>query len=101
IGDIGDAVGGKSGLQRPADAPDEADRLWGQEIQHLALADHREAAGFVKVGGNLGQELVVAEAYGDGDADALLDLKCQFRQRARRAARRQFLASARSRKTTG
>ncbi len=55
-----------------ADAVDGADRQGGQDRLGLGAADHRQAAGFVAVGRQLGQRLVVAQANRDGDADIAL-----------------------------
>ncbi len=43
-----------------ADAPDDAHGSGAQEVGGLGPADHREPARLVEIGGNLGEELVVA-----------------------------------------
>ena len=52
--------------------------------QRFLLADHREAARLVEVGGDLGEILAVGEPHRDGDADLLLDLAGEARQHQRR-----------------
>ncbi len=44
-----------------------------QEFERLGLADYREAARLLQIGGNLGEELAVGEADGDGNPDLLFD----------------------------
>ena len=56
------------------------DRLVGQKTDGVGPADHREAAGLVEVGGDLGEKLVVAEADRHGDADLVLDSPRKPRQ---------------------
>ena len=51
----------------------------------LGPADHGEATRLVQVGGDLGQELVVAEADGDGDGELVLHPPREPRERRRRA----------------
>ena len=51
---------GQRGLPGLAHAPDDAHGFGAQEGLGLGPADHGEAAGLVEVGGDLGEELVVA-----------------------------------------
>ena len=67
-------------MQGPSHAPQELHRLAGEEGLRFAAPDHREAAGLVQVGGDLGQELVVAEADGYGDLQFIFHLANQFRE---------------------
>src|SRR3546814_10283736 len=69
----GDVIRRQLRRQRLADAPDDADRPRPQERRRLGAADDGKAARLVQVRGHLGQELVVAEADRDRDADFLLD----------------------------
>ena len=57
-----------------------------RNVERLGPADDREAARLVEVGGDLGQELVVAEADRDGDAELALDPARQAGSASRRAA---------------
>jgi hypothetical protein len=72
VGDGADACLFQRGLGRGADAPDDADGLGFRKASVSALADHREAAGLVEVGGDLGEELVVRQADGAGEAQFIL-----------------------------
>jgi len=81
VADGRDAPLGEARLERRADAPDQADRLRRQERHRFGAADHREAARLVEVGRDLGEELVVAEADRDRDAELLLDAASQPAQR--------------------
>ena len=90
----GDALPLQAALQSLADTPDDADRFLGQEVAGLRLADHREAARLVQVGGDLGQELVVRQADGGGDAVLLLDALDQQGERARRRSAVELLGAA-------
>ena len=56
-------------LRRFADAPDDRHRLRGEEGKRLGTADHGKTARLVEVGGDLGEEFVVAQPDGGGDAD--------------------------------
>jgi hypothetical protein len=59
-------------LARGSDAPDEPDGAAGKEVTRLGAPDDGEAAGLVEVGGDLGEELVVRQAYGAGEAQLFL-----------------------------
>ena len=65
-----------------ADAPQKAHRLFGEEPDRLGAADHRKSPRLVEAGGDLGQELVVAEPGRDRDADAIVDAQREIGQRA-------------------
>src|SRR5947209_3548461 len=82
--DAGDAVGGEAALHRAADTPQPADRLVGEKAPGLGLADHRETARLVEVGGQFGEEFVVAEADRGGNAEFILDTPRQPGQQLRR-----------------
>src|SRR6185437_16519269 len=84
LADARDPVAGEAALQRRADAPEQADRPLGEERERLGPADDREAARLVEVGGDLGEELVVAEPDRDGDADLALDAAGKECKNARR-----------------
>ena len=79
LSDAGDAVFRKAALQRLARAANEADRLVAEKRFRLCLADHGEAARLVEFRGELGQEFVVAEPDGGGDADLALNAFGQLR----------------------
>src|SRR4051794_24944167 len=84
MADRHDAVARELAFERRADAGDQPDRLLVEEVERLAAPDHREASRLVEIRGDLRQELVVAEADRDSDADLALDPAGQERQRARR-----------------
>src|SRR3546814_11519372 len=69
----GDAVARQGRAQRLANAPDDADRLVGQEALRRIEAQPRKATRLVEVGGALGEELVVAEADRGREATVPLD----------------------------
>src|SRR3546814_4396827 len=83
LGDFGDAVALQLRLERPADTPDQVDRLVGEERYGIVAADDREAARLVEIGGDLGEKLVVAQADAGADADLRLDAQDEPRQRPR------------------
>ena len=68
VGDGADACGFQCGLGGGADAPDDADGFGFQERLGLGPPDDREAAGFVEVGGDLGEVFVVGQAHRAGQA---------------------------------
>src|SRR3546814_1742098 len=61
VANQGDAVARQGRAQRLANAPDDADRLVGQEALRRIEAQHRKATRLVEVGGDLGAELFVAD----------------------------------------
>ena len=73
VGDGADALALQRGQGGAADAPDDRDRLAGEELVGLGAADQPQAARLVEVGGDLGEELVVREADRGGDAELALD----------------------------
>ena len=74
IGQRADARAAKARPRGGAHAPENRDRLVAQEGLGIALADHREPARLVEIGGDLGEELVVREADRGGHPDLGLDL---------------------------
>jgi len=63
----------KAGLHGGANAPDDLDGLGPEECGGVRLAQDREAARLVEIGGDLGEELVVGQTDGGGNADFGLD----------------------------
>ncbi len=66
--DQSDAVAGEPPLHRGPDAPQQRDRLAGEERRGLAAAEDREAARLVEVGGDLREKFVVAQSDRHSDA---------------------------------
>ena len=93
LADRADAVAFQRGGESLADAPDERHRLAGQEGHGFRLADDREAARLVEVGGHLGEERAVGETDGNGDADFAFDAAGEFRQGAGRGIAVQSLGA--------
>ena len=77
LGDARDAVAREFRFERLADAPDHGDGFRGEEGKRFLAADDGEAARLVEIGSDLGEELVVGEADGNGDADFVLDAFCE------------------------
>ena len=78
----------QGGLCDRADAPDQADGFLAQEFGRLLLADDRKPARLVEIGGDLGEEFVVAEPDGAGDAKLVLH---PFRQAGKHNRRRRVV----------
>ena len=93
VGDGADALGLERAHGGAADAPDDRDRLAGEEVGGLGAADQREAARLVEVGGDLGEELVVGEADRDGEAELALDAGLQAGEQDRRRGAVQALGA--------
>ena len=72
--------------RRLADAPEPADAHRRQQRHRLVARNRRKAARLVEIGGELRQELAVAEADRDGDADLALDPRREPRQAPARPA---------------
>ena len=72
LSDPNNAVLAEALLHGLAHAPQQADRLVGEEGSGLGPANHGEAARLVQVRGDLGEELVVAEPNGNSDRKLLL-----------------------------
>ena len=66
-------------FHRFANAPDQTDRLGGEEIQRLFLSDHKKPARLIIIRGDLSQKLIMAEPDGDGDANLISDAVLQIR----------------------
>src|SRR2546422_11559631 len=62
LADQRDAVAGKSALHCRPDTPQQRHRSVGEERGGLAPAENREAARLVEIGGELGEEFVVAQS---------------------------------------
>ena len=69
LADQGDAVAGQAPLHRRTHAPQHRYRFVGKEGGGIAAAQHRKAARLVEIGGELGEELVVAQPDRHGDAE--------------------------------
>jgi hypothetical protein len=93
LANLRDAVARQPLGQGGADAPDQPDRLGAEELGRFSAPDDREAARLVEIGGDLGEELVVAEPDRDGDADLALDAAGQLHHRMRRRAAVQQLGA--------
>ena len=76
-----------------SDAPDHPHRPWPEKLLRLGLADHREAMRLVEIRGDLGEELVVAEADRAGHAQLVLHPLHEPRQHHRRWRTVQALGS--------
>jgi len=61
LADYRDAVTGQAPLHCGARPPQHRDRLVSEKVGGFAPAEHREAARVVEIGGDLGEELVVAQ----------------------------------------
>ena len=72
VGDGSDAGLVERALRGGADAPEDPDGFGGEEGLGFGLADHGKSPGFVEVGGDLGEELVVGQADGAGQAKLIL-----------------------------
>ena len=99
LAEMGDEVRLREGAERPdgcdadrfqlpcrrrTDTEDLTNRQRREEVQRLGAADDRKAAWLVEIGGELGEELVEAEADRDGDADLALDRQRNPGQQDRR-----------------
>ena len=80
LADGADSVLRECRRERLADAPDQRHRLVGEKSERLSFADHREAARFVEVGRDLGEELAVGEPHRNGDADLGFHRRRETRQ---------------------
>jgi hypothetical protein len=69
VGDGADADLGEGLLAGRAEAPDDAHGFGGEEVEGFRPADDGKALRLVHVGGHLGEELVVGQADGAGDAE--------------------------------
>ena len=74
---------------RRADAEHLANRQRSEKVHRLGVADDRKAARLVEIRGELGEELVEAEADRDGDADVTFDRERNAGQQHRRRPVRQ------------
>ena len=70
--------------RRFADPPKPADAERGEQGDCLAARNRRKAFGFIEIGGELRQELAVAEADRDGHADLAFDGGGEASERRRR-----------------
>src|SRR5205085_8425532 len=75
LADQDDAVAGEPPLHRQADAPQQRDRLAGEECRGIGAAENREAARLVEIGGDLCEKFGIAQPDRYSDSERSLDAR--------------------------